>query len=82
MIKPKANNESKKVDSSDKSKQQEITEAFKTIFATEAGKIVLKNIDLHAQYKEDSFNTCPYTSAYLDGRQSIAVHIHKVLENK
>jgi hypothetical protein len=58
-------------------------ELYKQIFLTDAGNSVLKDLAQFSQFGEDVFAMSPddRTNAYNQGRQSILIHIKKILED-
>lgn len=58
-------------------------EMYRQLFNSDAGKSVLKDLIFITQYGEDIFSASPdeRTNAYNQGRQSILIHIKKILED-
>lgn len=58
-------------------------EMYRQLFNTDIGKQVLKDLIFITQYGEDIFSASPdeRTNAYNQGRQSILIHIKKILED-
>lgn len=58
-------------------------ELYKQLFVSDIGKSVLADIAKFAQYGEDAFASAKddRTNAYIQGRQSILIHIKKILED-
>lgn len=58
---------------------EDMPDIYRALFLSEAGKRVLKDLNIFCGGDEDSFNENPYRSSYQQGRQSIMVHIKKVM---
>jgi hypothetical protein len=64
-------------------KEAELKEPYRALFKTDLGISVLKQLAKYAQFGEDSFASSPddRTNAYIQGRQSVLIHIKKILED-
>jgi len=58
---------------------ENMPDLYRALFLSEAGKMVLKDLNIFCGGDEDSFNENPNTMAYMVGRQSIMVHIKKIM---
>lgn len=58
---------------------ENMPDLYRALFLSEAGKRVLKDLNIFCGGDEDSFNENPQISAYQQGRQSIMVHIKKIM---
>lgn len=65
-------------------KEAELKALFSSVFKSEPGQKVYKNLSTFAKCGEDMFTECPdeRTFAYISGRQSVLLHILKILEDK
>jgi reverse gyrase len=65
-------------------KEEEVKSLFASVFKSEPGQKVFKNLSDFAKCGEDMFIECPdeRTFAYISGRQSVLLHILKILEDK
>ena len=62
--------------------EEDLTNAYKMVFGSVHGKAVLAHINKVCGYCEDNFNPDPIINSYGMGRNSIAIHINKILEKK
>ena len=62
---------------------QDKKELYRLLFNSDAGKKVLIDLIGFTQYGEDVFESCPdeRTNTYIQGRQSVIIHIKKILED-
>lgn len=58
---------------------EDMPDLYRALFLSEAGKRVLKDLNIFCGGDEDSFHENPSRSAYQQGRQSIMVHIKKIM---
>lgn len=56
--------------------------AFKRLFATDDGAVVLRALAEYARADEAEFCSDPRKDAYLQGRRSVVLQIRKILEEK
>lgn len=56
--------------------------AFKRLFATDDGAVVLRALTEYARADEAEFCSDPRKDAYLQGRRSVVLQIRKILEEK
>jgi len=64
-----------------KQKSEDVKALYQMVFSTPEARKVLAHLDAVCGYNEDSFVENPHTSAYRQGRQSIAIHIHKIINS-
>jgi len=64
---------------SKQSSAEDLKNAYKLVFGSDAGKKVLSHLKFIAKYDEDCFDPCSHTNAMLTGRRSMIVHINKIL---
>ena len=56
--------------------------AFKRLFATDEGAVVLRVLGEFARADEAEFCSDPRKDAYLQGRRSVVLEIRKILEEQ
>jgi hypothetical protein len=53
---------------------------FQKVFLWVDGERVVKELDKFCGFKDDTFSSDPYISAYNAGRRAVSIFIHNILE--
>jgi hypothetical protein len=76
-VKKREENLQKKLEQ--KQSSEDLKNMYKLVFGSEHGKKVLAHLNKVCGYHEDIFQADPHQNSYGLGRQSVSIHINKVL---